>query len=232
MILGSSAQFAVPYVVGIVIDEMTKASEGDVELDWYTINYWTVGMAIVVVISSVFIMVRAATFNIIAEKISLHLKYDLFYFMINKDTQFFDETKVGDMLSRISSDTTIIQDGLSTNVSMFTRSMLFIIITIVILMLTSWKLSLVTIGGIIPVIFFIRVNGYFTKEYTKQIQTEKANIGSISEEAISCVRTVKAFSTEHVEIARFNKANEKVYDLGMKVAYFNGALGTLTSACL
>jgi ABC-type bacteriocin/lantibiotic exporter with double-glycine peptidase domain len=74
----------------------------DGDLNWERINFFVGGMGIVVAVSSVFVWIRATTFNSVAEKISLHLKYDLFYYLINKDTAFFDETKVGDMLSRIS----------------------------------------------------------------------------------------------------------------------------------
>lgn len=54
----------------------------------------------------------------------------------------------------------------------------------------------------------------------------------MSEEAISCIKTVKAFSTEHVEMERFNKANDQAYDLGMKVAWINGFFDALVKACL
>jgi ABC-type bacteriocin/lantibiotic exporter with double-glycine peptidase domain len=57
-------------------------------------------------------------------------------------------------VSRLGSDTAVIQDGLSTNVSMFLRSFLFIIVAFVFLFLISWELTLVMIGTILPVILF------------------------------------------------------------------------------
>jgi ATP-binding cassette, subfamily B (MDR/TAP), member 10 len=67
---------------------------------------------------------------------------------------FFDKHKTGDILSRISSDTAVVQDGLGTNISMFTRSAVFIIISVAILNIISYKLTLITIGGILPVCLF------------------------------------------------------------------------------
>jgi ABC-type bacteriocin/lantibiotic exporter with double-glycine peptidase domain len=115
---------------------------------------------------------------------------------------------------------------------MFFRSALFIILTIVILSFVSWKLTLVAVGGILPVVGLLKINGAFTKKYTKEIQTKKALLGSVSEEAISCIKTVKAFSTEHVEMERYNKANDAAFDLGMKVAWINGFFDTFVKASL
>jgi len=142
------------------------------------------------------------------------LRYDIFYFLINKDVEFFDETKTGDILSRISSDTSVIQDGLSTNISMAIRSIITIGMNIAILAYISWKLTLLTVASIIPVVILAAVNGAFQKKIQKKVQSEKAIMSSVSEEAISCIRTVKAFATEAFESKRYLESNEKVYQLG------------------
>lgn len=142
----------------------------------------------------------------------------MFYFLINKDVEFFDETKTGDILSRISSDTSVIQDGLSTNISMAFRGMITIIMNIAILALISWKLCLLTLASIVPVILLAALNGWFQKRIQKKIQSEKAIMSSVSEESISCIRTVKAFATESYEAKRYKEANENVYSLGVTQA--------------
>ena len=65
-------------------------------------------MLVLVLISSAAVWVRARTFNGMSDRIAYRLRYDIFYFLINKDVEFFDETKTGDILSRISSDTSVI----------------------------------------------------------------------------------------------------------------------------
>lgn len=57
-------------------------------------------------------------------------------------------------VSRLGSDTAVIQEGLSTNVSMFLRSVIFILVSIVFVFIISWQLTLVMIGSILPVIIF------------------------------------------------------------------------------
>lgn len=213
LVIGSLANFAVPGLVGVVVDAMTQDPT-----DWDSIRKYCTFMLILVLVSSAFVWVRAMTFNSMSERIAMRLRYDIFYFLINKDVEFFDETKTGDILSRISSDTSVIQDGLSTNISMAIRSIITIGMNIAILAYISWKLTLLTVASIIPVVILAAANGWFQKKIQKQVQSEKAIMSSVSEEAISCIRTVKAFATEAFESKRYLESNEKVYQLGKSQA--------------
>jgi len=165
---------------------------------------------------------RGRIFNLMSYKIARDIKYDLFWYLVRKDVTFFDEKKTGDILSRISSDVAVLQDGLSTNVSMFVRGMVFVIISIVILCFLSWKLTLVAMGGIIftslvLVNFFKRM-----RILGKEIQDCKAEMGEVSEEAISNIRTVKAFANEFNEIAKFRIKNDKAFEKGYSYSIVMG----------
>ena len=100
LLVGSLANFAVPGLIGVVVDEMSKD-----DTDFDIIMYYCTMMMILVFISGVGTWIRATTFNGISERIAMRIRYDLFFFVINKDVAYFDETKTGDILSRISSDT-------------------------------------------------------------------------------------------------------------------------------
>ena len=124
---------------------------------------------------------RAYLFSIISERISRNLRHDFFESIINKDVAFFDERRTGDLrkfyfsnltnflqlVSRINSDTQVIQDCLSTNVSMFVRGSTFIICTLIILFIYSPTLAGVTLAGIVPVLAFGIVYGAQIKKLTK-----------------------------------------------------------------
>ena len=78
------------------------------DLDMDAINLYCLGTLGIVIISAIFTAFRAYIFSIMSEKIAKALRYDLVYFLINKDVGFFDENKTGDILSRISSDTEVV----------------------------------------------------------------------------------------------------------------------------
>lgn len=79
---------------------------------------------------------------------------------------------------------------------MFIRCLIFIIATIIILCWISWKLTLVTLGGIIPITLIAVCYGNCMRKFAKKLQDKKGELGSIAEESISNVRTVKAFANE------------------------------------
>ena len=105
---------------------------------------------------------------------------------------------------------------------MFLRVMIFIVATIIILFWISWKLTLVTLGGILPVFIVAKYYGDRIKIISKEVQDQKAFMGTVCEESISNIRTVKAFSTEKFEAVRHAKANDECYKLGLKLAMLNG----------
>ena len=97
---------------------------------------------------------RAAIFNILSERIARNLRKDFYDNLINKDIPFFDEKRTGDLVSRLNSDIQVIQDTLGTNMSMFVRGILQIIVMLVILFIISPTLTGTTLAGVVPLIVF------------------------------------------------------------------------------
>ena len=211
LIFGSFANFAVPGMLGLAVDAMTKK-------EWSRIDQLCLIMLIIVVVSGLTSGIRGSLFNITSFMIARDIRYDLFYALIRKDVGYFDETKTGELLSRMSSDTEVVQMGLSVNFSMLFRAIIFIVISIVILAYISWQLTLITVGGIIPFVCFGACLGIKMRTLSKELQEKKAELGQASEEAISNVRTVKAFACEKTEIEKFRALNQEVYSLGLYLA--------------
>ena len=99
---------------------------------------------------------RAAIFNILSERIARNLRKDFYESLISKDIAFFDERRTGDLVSRLNSDIQVVQDVLGTNVSMFVRGVIFILIVLVIMLVISPPLTGTTFGGIVPLVIFSR----------------------------------------------------------------------------
>ena len=123
-------------------------------------------------------------------------------------------------MSRLNSDIQVIQDTLSTNISMFVRGMLFIIIVLVLLCVISAPLTGVTFAGIIPLCLFASFYQRWMRTLQKQIQDTKGIMNTTVEESFSNIRTVKAFSNEDHETTKFGDGNEIVYQAGRKKAIY------------
>lgn len=101
----------------------------------------------------------------------------------------------------------VIQDSLSTNVSMMARGGVFVISSIIIMLWISWRLSLVTLTAMIPIVIVMVGYSQRMRKLQAEIQQEKSKMTVVAEEAFSNVRTVKAFANEDEEVAKFFKGN-------------------------
>ena len=124
-------------------------------------------------------------------------------------------------MSRLSSDTAVIQNGLSTNVAMFIRSVIFVLTSFIFLFVISWQLTLTIVVSIMPVVIFSFFFGNIMKKAQKVVQDRKAQISTLAEESFSNIRTVKAFANEEEEARKFKKENDAVYKVGFKKAVWS-----------
>ena len=134
-----------------------------------------------------------------SERIARNLRRDVFRAIVRNDVGYFDETKVGDLLSRLNSDVTVIQDGLSTNISVMVRTFGFALGVIIMLFVISWQLTLTTIGVLLPVVVITQIYGKRERKLSKQQQDNKAECATVAEESFGNVRIVKSFATERYE---------------------------------
>ncbi len=94
--------------------------------------------AIILTVGSLFGGIRDYLYALSSEKIGLAIREMFFESIIKKDTSFFDDRKIGDILSRLTSDTQIVQMGLTTNVAMFLKSLFVMVAVYVILFIYNW----------------------------------------------------------------------------------------------
>lgn len=95
-------------------------------------------MFIIVLVSAVAVLFRGYSFNTMSQRIGRDIRLRVFKSIVNKDIGFYDENKIGDLVSRIGNDTEVIQDGLSTNISQLIRAIITLVGTIGFLFYVSW----------------------------------------------------------------------------------------------
>jgi len=147
MLLGPLGDLVVPSYIGFVCDAMMdvdnpKRDENVMEL----IIQWAIFMTCGAIAS----FLNKMIFGYTCERMGKSVRAKLFDAVIRKDITFFDETKSGDIISRISGDTTLIQDGLGTSVSMFIQMGTFCVLVLIIMFNYDVYTTLVAILMIIP----------------------------------------------------------------------------------
>jgi ABC-type multidrug transport system fused ATPase/permease subunit len=118
----------------------------------------------------------------------------------------------------LSSDTAKIENAVSTQVSMLVKSGVYNLVVLVMFFVISWKMTLFTLGVMLPTMCFGPVYGRFMRKINKQISDEKAAASNIAEEAFSNIRTVKAFATEDTECIDYAQKNDSVFAMAKRAA--------------
>ena len=115
---------------------------------------------------------------------------------------------------------------------MFVRGVLFILTVLIIMLFISPPLTGMTFGGIIPLIIFSTFYQKWMRTLQRTIQSEKGKMNTVAEESFSNIRTVKAFSNEDAEIAKFAAGNMIVYEAGRKKAVYQAIFAFATQVLL
>jgi ABC-type multidrug transport system fused ATPase/permease subunit len=120
-----------------------------------------------------------------------------------QDIAFFDETRTGELTNRLASDTTVLQNTVSTNISMALRFMATVIGGIGCLIYTSPWLTLLMISVVPPVALGAVAYGRRVRKLSREVQDALARGSEVAEEALSGIRTVRAFAAEPSEVKRY-----------------------------
>ncbi|XP_077917189.1 ABC-type oligopeptide transporter ABCB9 isoform X2 [Halichoerus grypus] len=151
-------------------------------------------------------------------RLNIRLRNRLFRSLVSQEMSFFDENRTGDLISRLTSDTTMVSDLVSQNINIFLRNTVKVTGVVVFMFSLSWQLSLVTFMGF-PIIMMVSdIYGKYYKRLSKEVQNALARASSTAEETISAMKTVRSFANEEEEAGVYSRKLQQVYKLNRKEA--------------
>ena len=158
---------------------------------------------------------RVVLFVMVTERALAAIRSDLYTHLLHLPMTFFTSKRVGELNSRVASDTSQIGETLTTTLAEFLRGLSMVIGGIAILAFTSIKLTLFIVGVIPPLIIVTFIFGRFIRKYAKKVQDEIAESNTIVEETFAGIQTVKAFANEAWERSRYRERIQKVVGLAI-----------------
>ena len=183
-------------------------------------------LVFLLLIQGVFSFIRVYLFAYVTENAMLELRSDAFKKMIAKSMDFYHTSRVGDLVTRISSDITSVQETLTITLAEFIRQTVIIVFGVGCLVAFSLELTLVMLCSL-PVIIVVMVFfGKFIRKLGKETQDKVADSGNIVNEALMGIVNVKSYANEWWEWRRFRSSVEKVKSFGMRGAIWRGMFGT------
>ena len=230
LLFSSSATMALPALVGNMLGVI---SDGSVSKHEQTrrLTEATLTLAIIFACGGVASAARGYIFTFAGERVVARLRTMLFNHLVVQDISFFDKTSTGELMNRLASDTTVLQNAITVNVSMGLRFVAQVLIGLLLIFIYSWKLSLVMLS-VVPLVVFTGVfYGRFMKRQSKLYQAALSDAAASAQEAFAGIRTVRSFATEPREAERYAAAVGTSFAIGKRKAFaygiFGGIIGTV-----
>jgi ATP-binding cassette subfamily B protein len=158
-------------------------------------------------------------FNIIlwiGERVSADIRKSVFKHVIDLHPSFFDHNLSGEIQTRITTDTAIIQSVISVSASIALRNGIMFLGGILLMTVSNIKLSLIVFALIISVVFPLKFFGQRVRQLSRNSQDRIANAGAYVGETLSNIKTVHAFNHQHVDKTAFDKHIEFTFDAGVQ----------------
>jgi ABC-type multidrug transport system fused ATPase/permease subunit len=203
----------------LLIGEMTKVIEGKSN---YKINEVTIFFFAILIIQSILSFFRIYTFAQVSEKAMRDVRQTLYAKIITLPIFHFEKRRVGELMSRITSDITQLQDVLSITLAEFFRQVFTLVGGVALITYISWKLTLFMLATFPVLVISAIVFGKFIRKISKKAQDELANTNIIVEETLTSIQAVKAFTNEKYEVDRYTASLNKVLGEALKAATLRG----------
>jgi ATP-binding cassette subfamily B protein len=140
----------------------------------------------------------------IGERVVADLRVAVFGRVITLSPAFFETTKTGEVLSRLTTDTELLQTVIGSSLSMALRNMLTLVGALVMLAVTSVKLTLMALVVVPAVVAPIILFGRRVRKLSRRSQDRVADIAAFAEETINAIRTTQAYTHEPLDRANFS----------------------------
>jgi ATP-binding cassette subfamily B protein len=206
LLISSAAVLAMPIAVREVIDNGFSTDDAT-KID----SYFVVLMAFTLLIGF-FGAARAYFVNWLGERVVADLRDRVFRHVVAMDPTFFETTKIGEVLSRLTADTTLIQSISGAGLSIVLRSSIQFIGALTLLAYTNLKLTAVLVILLPLVITPLLMIGQWVRRLSRSSQDRVADASGYAAEILNAVETVQEFTAEERESQRFGKAIETSFD--------------------
>ncbi len=205
LVVAALATLAVPVAVRRMIDNGFSGERALID------NYFTVMIGVVLVLALASGL-RYYLVTTLGERIVSDLREEVFAHLTRLSPSFFDRSQTGEMMSRLTADTTQIKAAVGASVSVALRNLLLFIGAGTMMVITSPKLSLFVLGAIPVIVLPLVAFGRAVRQRSRQAQDSLADASAYAAETIGAVRTVQAFTSESHAAKRFHGAVEAAFE--------------------
>jgi ATP-binding cassette subfamily B protein len=203
--VAAAATLAVPLAIRRLID-LGFGATSSTFIDQYFLALLGVVVAVALATYARFYLV-----SWLGERVVADIRNDVYAHVLTQSPAFFEVTRTGEVLSRLTTDTTVIQTVIGSSASVALRNILLLIGGTVMLVVTSPKLTLL-VFLVVPVVVAPIVGfGRLVRRLSRESQDRVADLSAVAGETLNAMQTVQAFTREAAEQARFVASTEGAF---------------------
>jgi len=205
LVAAASAMLGIGQAIRRLVDIGFSAEMSDV-VDLYFLGLFGVAALLAVATFARFYLV-----SWLGERLVADLRKAVYGHVISLSPEFFESTRAGEVTSRLTTDTTLIQSVVGSSASIALRNLLLLIGGLTLLIITSPKLTAWVVVGVPLVIAPVIILGRKVRRLSRDSQDRLADASAVAAEKINAIQTVQAFTQEAGERARFDGAVELAF---------------------
>jgi ATP-binding cassette subfamily B protein len=231
LLVASVSLLVVPLAGRQLIDHIIAGKDPTV------VNLYFIGFLGATIVLGVFAALRFYMVTWVGERVVADLRVAIYRRVVRMDPMFFETTRVGEVLSRLTTDTTLVQAISGVNLSIVLRSSLNLVGALVLMGTTSLKLMGVILLLMPVVIAPLILTGRRVRGLSRASQDRIADTSGLAGETLNAIQTVQAFTLEDLQAGRYAKAVEDSFDTavrrtkvraGLTAVGFSLVFGTIT----
>jgi ATP-binding cassette subfamily B protein len=214
LLVAAGATLAIPYAFKQMIDLGFGASAGARSIRH--VNATFVALFAVAAVLAVATAARFFTVSWLGERVTADIRSAVYRHVVGQSPEFFETTQTGEVLSRLTTDTTLIQAVVGTSISLALRNTLLFVGGLAMMFVTSVKLSSIILALLVLVIVPIVLFGRRVRKLSRDSQDRIADASALAGEILNAMPTVQAFTHEQIESRRFGASVEEAFQTAMR----------------
>lgn len=220
LLLSSGLSLVFPAVIQGVIDSVIQ------DRNLALLDSITLTLLGVFLLQSIASSLEVYNLNYVGERVVVDLRKQLYSHLQDLSLAFFVEKRVGELVSRMSSDIGVMRTALTNNLSTLLRQSVVMLGAIGIMIALNWRLTLFILA-IIPVIMVVgAVVGYYQQRISTRVQDAIASASIVSEEVFQNIKEVKSFAREQYEVARYDEAIDHSFHASLILLRIRAVFGS------
>ncbi len=214
LFLSSTIFMVFPYTVGLMLD----VAQGKTVMANLSLPKIALGLIIVLSFQGVVSYLRVMMFAEVSEKGTADIRKALYQRLISLPIEFFEKSRVGELVSRLTNDLEKLYNTLYFVLAEFFRQIILLVGGVIFLAWQTPKLAFIMLATFPVIVVGAMIFGRYIRKLSKQRQQILAESNTILDETLQTIHAVKAFTNEAFELGRYKKTNDSVISVSMKYA--------------